>query len=398
MAWRFRKSFSPLPGVRLTLSPRGISTSVGVGPIRISNGSRGSAITARVPGTGLSFRQSFDPGRAPGSKRAASPQAVPKQRGALVPSAEPIAPSPEPHLLTGESNLRDIRSAGAGVLTTAGLSEVKRLLLASHRELGEIRRDLAHWRVEEKAAVAKYKGWANGWLLRKVLKNKFEQLRIAAEDAIAHRAELEEQERLAKLQMQLDLPPGVQDAFHRFADDFAAMASARKIWDTVGERAANRVAERTTASRVVERKPVRFKLGKCDLLDTEWAVPHLENANGGDLYFYPAFVIYFVTAESFALLEYAELNLESSGTRFIEEEDVPSDSQVVGQTWAKANKDGSPDKRFNGNYQIPIAAYGKLLFRSATGMNEEYMVSNAKSTETFSQAWGTLVQAIRVGL
>jgi len=30
MGWRFRKSFSPLPGVRLNFSPRGISTSVGV--------------------------------------------------------------------------------------------------------------------------------------------------------------------------------------------------------------------------------------------------------------------------------------------------------------------------------------------------------------------------------
>jgi len=398
MAWRFRKSFSPLPGVRLTLSPRGISTSVGVGPIRISNGSRGSAITARIPGTGLSFRQPLDPGRGSPPKRQASLREAPKPRLAFAPSAEPLGPPAEPEPSAVEQGLRDIRSAGSGALTTAGLSEVKRLLLASHKELGEIRSDLTHWRAEEKAAVAKCKSWANGWLLRKLFKNKFEQLRVAAEEATAHRTELEEQERLAKLQMQLDLPPGVQDAFHRFADDFAVMAGARKIWDTVGERAANRVAERTTASRVVERKPVRFKLGKCDLLDTEWAVPHLENANGGDLYFYPAFIIYVVTAESFALLEYAELKLDSSGTRFIEEEGVPSDAQVVGQTWAKANKDGSPDKRFNGNYQIPIAAYGKLLFRSATGMNEEYMVSNAESTEAFSQAWGTFVQAVRAGV
>jgi hypothetical protein len=34
MGWRFRKSFSPLPGVRLNFSPRGISTSVGAGPFR----------------------------------------------------------------------------------------------------------------------------------------------------------------------------------------------------------------------------------------------------------------------------------------------------------------------------------------------------------------------------
>lgn len=399
MAWRFRKSFSPLPGVCLTLSPRGISTSVGVGPLRISSGARGSAITARIPGAGLSFRQSLASGSGSRPSQRTSMPGVPAGSTRRDPEeATPFAFSPALAPLTNAPGLQDIRSAGSGALTTPGLSEVKRLLLQSHKELGEVRKDLALWRDQEKSTVGKYKSWATGWLLRKLLKKKFEQLRVSAEEATAHRTELEEQERLAKLQMQMDLPPGVKDAFHRFADDFSVMAGARKIWDTVGERAVNRVAERTTASRVVERKPVRFKLGACDLLDTDWAVPHLENANGGDLYFYPVFAIYFVTAESFALLEYSELNLDASETRFIEEEGVPGDSQVIGQTWAKANKDGSPDKRFSGNYQIPIAAYGKLLFRSATGINEEYMVSNAESVTAFAVSWQTLVQAVRVGL
>lgn len=398
MAWRFRKSFSPLPGVRLTLSPRGISTSVGAGPLRISSGSRGSAITARIPGTGLSFRQPLASGSGASPNQRTSTPGVPAGNCRGTSDATPSAFSPALAPLTDEPGLQDIRSAGSGALTTPGLSEVKRLLLQSHKELGEIRKDLVLWRAQEKSAVDKYKRWANGWLLHKLFKKKFEQLRVAAEEATAHRAELQEQESLTKLQMQLDLPPGVQQAFHRLSDEFSAMATSRKIWDTVGERAANRVAERTTASRVVERKPVRFGLGKCGLIETEWAVPHLENANGGDIYFYPAFAIYFVTAESFALLEYSELNLDSSGTRFIEEEGVPGDSKVVGHTWAKANKDGSPDKRFNGNYQIPIAAYGKLLFRSATGMNEEYMVSNAESAEVFARAWRALARAVRAGV
>jgi hypothetical protein len=53
MGWRFRKRFSPLPGIRLNFSPRGISTSVGAGPVRLYLGSQGAAVTARVPGTGI---------------------------------------------------------------------------------------------------------------------------------------------------------------------------------------------------------------------------------------------------------------------------------------------------------------------------------------------------------
>ena len=176
------------------------------------------------------------------------------------------------------------------------------------------------------------------------------------------------------------------------------MAKANCIWDTVGQRATNRVAERTTASRVIDRKPVRFRLGKCELVETEWNVPHLENANGGDIYFYPAFALYFVTSESFALLEYKEAKLAFSTTRFIEEEAVPSDSKLVGSTWAKANKDGSPDKRFSDNYQIPIAQYGKLVITSVTGMNEEYMISNAESSGAFAKAWQSLANAVNSGV
>src|SRR5687768_12678685 len=57
MGWRFRKSFSPLPGIRLNFSPGGISTSVGAGPASLYLGSQGAAVTTRVPGTGIAYRQ-----------------------------------------------------------------------------------------------------------------------------------------------------------------------------------------------------------------------------------------------------------------------------------------------------------------------------------------------------
>ena len=180
-------------------------------------------------------------------------------------------------------------------------------------------------------------------------------------------------------------------------DEFSVLTKCECIWDTIGQRNTNRVVERTTATRVIERKPVRFQLGQCELIDSDWKVPHLENANGGDIYFYPAFVIYFVSADSFALLEYKDMVLDFSLSRFIEEETLPRDTAIVGQTWAKTNKDGSPDKRFKDNYQIPIAQYGKISIMSSTGMNEEYMVSNAERGHAFALAWKALSSAVIAG-
>lgn len=72
--------------------------------------------------------------------------------------------------------------------------------------------------------------------------------------------------------------------------------------------------------------------------------------------------------------------------RFHEDEDVPKDAEVVGYTWAKTNKDGSPDRRFKENYQIPVCLYGQIAFRSQTGVTEEYMVSNANAALAFVNA------------
>lgn len=383
MAWRFRKSFSPIPGVRLTVSRSGVSTSVGVGPLRLTAGPRGPAFTANIPGTGLSFRQPL------GTSVEVDPSQAPHT---------PIPSSPAPVFLSTPQALHDIKSAGSGALTTPGLAEFKRLLEQSRLELRAIARELTDCRSNEAEAIGKYAGWKNGWLLRRLFKTKFQQLQSNAEEGSAHRAELEEQEQLSRLQTQIDLPEKVKQTFHQLSDAFALMSRAHKLWDTVGERSTNRVVERTTASRVIDRKPVGFRIEKCELIESEWKVPHLENANGGAIYFYPAFILYFVTAENFALLEYKDVQLNFSFTRFIEEEGVPNDAKVVGSTWAKANKDGTPDRRFNGNYQIPIVQYGKVIITSKTGMNEEYMISNAEKSEAFASAWSDHAAAVNAGI
>lgn len=387
MGWRFRKSFSPLPGIRLTLSPSGISTSVGVGPLRLTAGPRGVAFNANIPATGVSFRQSLSGGEAP---------ATPSLREPLTPLATTPTPTPTPS--SHAAQLADIKSAGSGALTTAGLGEFKRLLEQAHREYRETSRELASARAQEQTNVDKYNQWNSGWLLRRVFKSKFRQLAAAAEEATARREELQEQESLSRLSTQIELPQGVSQAFHRMRDEFSLLAKSARIWDTVGQRNTSRVTERTAATRVVSRESVSFRLGKCEVIESEWNVPHMANANGGDIFLYPGFVLYFVSTETFALLEYKEVDLGSSSTRFFEEEAMPHDSKVVGQTWSKTNKDGTPDRRFKDNYQIPVAEYGKVVLSSSTGLNEEYMISNAEQTKAFANSWRQLVLALHAGV
>jgi hypothetical protein len=59
------------------------------------------------------------------------------------------------------------------------------------------------------------------------------------------------------------------------------------------------------------------------------------------------------------------------------------------------NKNGTPDKRFKGNYQIPIVRYGEISLRTSTGLNEEYEFSNYEFTEAFGQAFRDYQKTIK---
>src|SRR5206468_2832059 len=95
-----------------------------------------------------------------------------------------------------------------------------------------------------------------------------------------------------------------------------------------------------------------------------------------DLFLYPGFMLYRAAKEAFAVIDYHDVNGKAVSTRFQEEGGVPEDSKIVGQTWAKANKDGGRDRRFADNYQIPIAQYASLTLKSNNGLWEEFQFSN----------------------
>jgi hypothetical protein len=60
MGWRFRKVFKLLPGLKLNLTPRGISATVGAAPFSLNVGPRGVYRNLSIPGTGIWDRRRLD--------------------------------------------------------------------------------------------------------------------------------------------------------------------------------------------------------------------------------------------------------------------------------------------------------------------------------------------------
>src|SRR5689334_777634 len=305
MGWRFRKSFSPLPGVRLTLSPRGLTTSVGAGPFRMTLGSRGAALTSRLPGTGISLRT---PIHAPHIASAPDFGSSP----ALLPDAPSPTPSP---LVPGQG---EIRSGGTSEMTSPGLAGFRELVAKAQKERQVLIPELAAASAAAVKLAKKRERWGRNWFVQHFMRGRFARVEAEEEEARARFEELTEQESLSKLQTHIDLPDPARQTFSRLCDDFSVLSKSTRIWDTVSRIDTNRFVERTTASQSVDRRPVHFALGGCNLLQSEWSVPYLANANGGEIFIYPGFVLYHVSAEAFAVIDLADVDIQFKSWSFIE--------------------------------------------------------------------------------
>ena len=89
--------------------------------------------------------------------------------------------------------------------------------------------------------------------------------------------------------------------------------------------------------------------------------------------------------KDFALIDVRERR-PNSASQFYRRRRRSQRQRIVGRTWKKTNKDGSRDRRFASNYEIPIARDAKIEFRSSSGLHEVYQFSNCMAGLTFCQA------------
>jgi len=85
------------------------------------------------------------------------------------------------------------------------------------------------------------------------------------------------------------------------------------------------------------------------------------------------------------ILSYDDINIHSSHGSFIESESVPKDAIVIRSTWQYVNKNGSPDKRYKDNRQIPVCQYGNVRVSSELGLNIEMYASNVNKSNEFDK-------------
>ena len=391
MGWRFRKSFRVIPGVRLNLSRSGLSASIGGAPFTVNIGPRGVMNTLSIPGTGISYRGHVGLPQPSDAEPAAPRPPLPSSH--VVPSVLYPTPSFPTAPVRPAAPIEEVRSASTELLTSESLKQLKELMLMTFQEREDITRHLNLALPEKERAVKRYTSWERGFLFRRLFKKSFAKRKAECETATAKVAEFEEQLRLTTVATHVEIEKEQAEPYFRMRDGFARLCECAAIWDVKSHQATDRFHERTTATMRVNRQRVTFSLDGSDLIQWEQKVPHLRNSKGGDLFLYPGFILYRAAREAFSVIDYHDVNGKAASVSFQEEEAVPADSKVIGQTWAKANKDGSRDRRFTNNYQIPIALYACLTLKSESGLWEEFQFSNPERLVQFLEAFNAFVNS-----
>lgn len=267
------------------------------------------------------------------------------------------------------------------------MEQLRTLLRDAFEERNALTNEISSATVEADIWKSRYLSWERGFLMKRIRKESFAARKEALNTAVAKLEELQEQLRQTTLATEIAIDREQAEPYFQMRDEFASLSGCQKIWNVLAERVIDRIKERSTADTNITRDPVAFSLDHCDLITWEQQVPHLRNRTGGDMYIYPGFVLYRASKQAFALIDFREVTLTFVSTRFTESGPMPSDAVIVGQTWAKSNKDGSPDRRFQDNYQIPVAHYGELLFTTPDGLDVRYLCSDAALAKRFAAAW-----------
>lgn len=319
MGLKFRRRQKPFPGVYLNFSSGGISTTIGLKGFSANLGKKGAYLNTGIPGTGFYDR-----------KKIAGWNNNPRPAKNSLP---PNIPTPRqdsyyflPRKLEGE-----IKSNAATSVTSRNLAEMNETLLEAYREKIEIQHEIP--KIEKEVTNASTIKFVSQILLIGLFTNNFKD---RLEEKKCYLENLKRQLSDCKVNIDIDIDDNLKTAYKNLKTSFSNLSTCSKIWDETSS--VTNIDNRSIANNSVTRSQTFLELKTIDFINASCDALYLKNQNGSDIYLYPAFAVVFDSKSSFGLVSLSDLRLTFFRISFLEQEQVPSDSKVIGETWAKVTK------------------------------------------------------------
>lgn len=358
-----------MPGIYLNLGKNGVSTTIGPRGANINIGKSGVYLNTGIPGTGISNRKKLFSGD----------------------SSNPNPSTNNESIVMSETTIEPQRE----IKTSEGLAGLK-------EHIEEAKNDRQELDFEINQTIKKYLDLRfdldkiQNSFFSKLFTNKktLTSLEQEVEQTASYLKDIKQEYEDSQADINIQFDEEIEDQYKKVVSAFKQLCTSNKIWDITSEVVNNQT--KSSAKTTVYRKEVSFNIENIDFIKSDFPAFHFQNANGGQIYIYPAFVLILDAEKNLSLIDIKELNFSFKAQRFLEEKStMPTDTKIIDQTWAKVNKNGTPDMRFVGNYQIPVVKYGEATMTSNSGLNETYHISNFEFAETFANEFLSFIAMLK---
>ena len=360
MPFYFRKSVSAGP-FRFNLSSGGVGVSVGIRGLRIGTGPRGHYVHAGRGG--LYYRAALGGGRQSQSRsHGMTPQAT---------TPPGYRPPPQSH----EPNVEMVAVSSASVLEIIDerygelLEELnsKQNAMSSLVLLGAVAGVAALL-----ATIAAGVGGAGAGAGL-----------VGAALYIGSRLDAHRRSAVVLYDLETDAAEAYE-ALTKAFDDLAASSMKWHVDSGGAVRDLHTWKRNAGATTILDKRPTEFGYALPRVLKANVTPPSMKV--GKEMLYWLPDVVLVVESGKVGAVAYDMLEVRWQDSRFIEEEAVPHDAQVVGQTWKHPNKSGGPDRRFANNRQLPICLYESIHLHSRNGLNELLQVSTNGRAQALASA------------
>ncbi|MCC5944789.1 MAG: DUF4236 domain-containing protein [Bernardetiaceae bacterium] len=388
MALNFRKKIKIIPGVHLNLSKGGVSVSAGVKGASLTFRKDGTYVNAGLPGTGIYYRQKLN-----------SPSNT--SQNALVSKSQRARRGQQQITQADLSRLTFWQSDELSGLTSSGFEGLQRLILAAHEQRSTLK--VAFQRIKNDWHTSERKLQSNFNFLYKLIgRNRKKEINSDIEKQKASLQQIQEQLKNSRVRIEVNFDNDWFEAYLNLVRAFTTMVKTSNIWDILAREEQIYFAGYDSGENVL-RKIVKVGHGAQDDIlcvygSKELQALYLENANGGDFYFYPNFIIIRKTPQDFAVVKYSDVRISAQILPFVETRyEVPDGAKMIKNVWLYSNKDGSPDRRYKKNVVFPCLSYGLLDIQSDSGISERYLFTNADAALNFAQVFQAYQSFIPTG-
>jgi hypothetical protein len=354
MGFRFRRSVRVLPGIRLNLSGSGASVSLGPRGLHYTIGPKGTRVTASIPGTGLSWTQYTPHARRP----------PPKPRLPTSPTIDAVR-SRQP---SSETPFIQIQSEPAEEINALSTSELAPILESAHRRIPILPITLVICVGFLFLAVISKSPDAFGFSVIYASVFIFTCVYL---DRYRH-----------SIGVVYDFDESSKLISNAIADSFADLRSCNATWSIQAVAQTTDWKRNAGATQLNKRTRIVLRSNRPSCIRGPTTFPAIR-LGSDELFLLPDAAL-LVTRNAVAALRYQDLLVSVRAISFIEDEAVPRDADVVGETWKFVNKNGDPDKRFNYNKRLSVCRYGEMDFRSDGGLNGRIHFSNSSAGDNLS--------------